>query len=177
CIAGSGLPALDIGCPPRTSLRPSDASMLPARLSLGHVEPSCCPIFFSSRTALQRPSISAPVKATIAPVRIRVLPKLNSLTGIPKPIATRPANRKQIPPINSAAAIDSSPACVRNARRPRMPRYCHIVHSGNRQSLGAPRNGLCPELKSDLANIYQLTLHFATIAASHQEITPQFPIT
>src|SRR5258708_39064664 len=66
-------------------------------------------MFFSSRTAVHRPSIIIPVHAAIAPTRIKVLPKLNSLTGIPKAIARMPANSRPIPAINTTTIIELTP--------------------------------------------------------------------
>ena len=43
------------------------------------------------------------------PAMIRVLPILNSLIGIPNPIATRPASTRPIPATNSTTIIESTP--------------------------------------------------------------------
>ena len=66
---------------------------------------SSCAISLSSRITIQRPSMIAPVHAVITPARISVLPKLNSLTGIPKAIPSKPASKKPIPAIKSAINI------------------------------------------------------------------------
>src|SRR5882672_2703226 len=71
--------------------------------------PSRRAIFFNSLTAIQRPISSIPVQAAIVPATIRVLPKPNSLIGIPNPIATRPANRKPIPVTNNRTTIELTP--------------------------------------------------------------------
>ena len=154
--AGSALPAFSggrlVAAEQETAVfrrpdRPSAALMpAPAHLPRELVatpEPSCRAIFFSSRTTIQRPSIIIPVQATIAPVRIRVLPKLNSLTGIPKPIATRPANRKPIPAINNTATIElppgRAPKCAQAAYAT-IPSYCAhrqrtIAAAGSREGI------------------------------------------
>ena len=78
-------------------------------------------IFFNSPTTTQRPNMISPVHAVTAPERIRVLPKLNSLTGIPKPIASRPANKQPIPTTNITIIIKLTPGprpkCSQAARR------------------------------------------------------------
>lgn len=74
--------------------------------------PSRRATFFNSRTAIQRPSMIAPVQTPITPVRISVLPKLNSLTGIPKPIASRPAKTKPNPATNMTTIIELTPAAA-----------------------------------------------------------------
>src|ERR1700694_5237611 len=89
--------------PPSAALRAATGS------SRGTPGPSRRAIFFSSRTTIHRPSMIIPVHAATAPVTIKVLPKLNSLTGIPKPIARRPANRKPIPAINHTTIIELTP--------------------------------------------------------------------
>jgi hypothetical protein len=76
---------------------------------MGTPAPSRRAISFKARTTIQMPSRIAPVQAPMTPVRIRVFPKLNSLTGIPKPIARRPASKKPIPAINKTAIIESPP--------------------------------------------------------------------
>jgi hypothetical protein len=53
-----------------------------------------------------------PAHAATAPARISVLPKLNSLTGIPNPIAKNPANRQAIPATNIAIIIKLTPGLV-----------------------------------------------------------------
>src|SRR5258708_7790660 len=83
---GRSAPAGASGC---TAASPCGSAEIPV--------PSRRATFFSSRTAIQRPSMIAPVQTPITPVRISVLPKLNSLTGIPKPIASRPAKTKPNP--------------------------------------------------------------------------------
>ena len=42
-----------------------------------------------------------PVQAAIAPTTIRVLPKLNSFTGIPNATATSPPSKAPIPAISN----------------------------------------------------------------------------
>ena len=50
-----------------------------------------------------------PVQAATVPVKIRVLPKLNSLTGIPNPIAARPASKRPMPATNKKNTIELTP--------------------------------------------------------------------
>ena len=58
------------------------------------------------------PIKTSPVHATIDPARIIVLPKLNSLIGIPKTTVRRPMQKTTVPPINSAIISSSRPAPV-----------------------------------------------------------------
>jgi len=66
-------------------------------------------MIFSSLTAVQRASMIAPVQTPVTPARISVLPTLNSLFGIPTPIASRPAKTRPIPAINIATIIEPTP--------------------------------------------------------------------
>ena len=75
----------------------------------------------------------APVQTPITPVMISVLPVLNSLIGIPKPIASRPARTRPIPATNITNTIKPTLSRARNARQPPTPRYRHIVRTANRQ--------------------------------------------
>jgi hypothetical protein len=97
------------------------------KLSAGKVGPSRSAIPRSSRTTDHNPSITSPVHAALAPARISVLPKLNSFTGIPKPIATSPANRQPIPASNITTII--KPTLGPQSQRSRtpdatIPSYC-----------------------------------------------------
>ena len=58
---------------------------------------ACGAMFFSSRPTIQRPSMIMPVQAATAPATISVLPKLNSLTGIPNPIASETGQQQANP--------------------------------------------------------------------------------
>ncbi len=90
-------------------------------------------IVFSSRTATHSPSMIAPVQTPITPAMISVFPVLNSLIGIPKPIASRPATTRPIPATNIRKAIKPTLSRARNARQPPTPRYRHIERTANRQ--------------------------------------------
>ena len=66
--------------------------------------------------AFRRLKIINPAQAVTVPARIRVLPKLNSLTGIPKPTARRPASKQPIPATNIPVIIKTTPR-LRSATR------------------------------------------------------------
>jgi hypothetical protein len=90
-------------------------------------DPGCSAMFFNSRTTAQRLSIIMPVQAVTTPVTIRVLPKLNSLTGIPNPIPRRPANKMPIPAINTTSIIEITPRPRPKGSQPpnaTIPSYC-----------------------------------------------------
>ena len=77
-------------------------------------------MFFNSRTVIQSASMMAPVQTPITPAIISVLPVLNSLIGIPKPIASRPATTRPIPAINMTNIIELTLSRARTlASRPR----------------------------------------------------------
>ena len=50
-----------------------------------------------------------PVQTATTPTRIKVLPKPNSLIGIPKAIARKPANTEPIPAISKTIIINLTP--------------------------------------------------------------------
>ncbi len=86
--------------------RPADASRARATV-------------FSSRTTRARANSSKPVQTPSTPVTIRVLPKLNYLTGIPNPIARSPTTRVTNPAIKSPSISNSPSAAL---QQPPMPR-------------------------------------------------------
>jgi len=63
----------------------------------------------------------APEQAATTPARIIVLPKLNSLIGIPYTIAARPANSRPVPAPNNTAIIEPTPGPRAHGSQPR----CH----------------------------------------------------
>ena len=69
-------------------------------------------MFLSSLTAIQSANMIAPVQTPITPVIMRVLPVLNSLIGIPKPIASRPAKTRPMPTTNITNIIEPTPAAA-----------------------------------------------------------------
>src|SRR6478609_3026269 len=97
---GDGSRATSDGSTGRTAASP-DSSAAPG--------PSRWAMIFSSLTAVQRASMIAPVQTPVTPARISVLPTLNSLFGIPTPIASRPAKTRPIPAINIATIIEPTP--------------------------------------------------------------------
>ncbi len=115
----------------RSSAKPSFSCMgsrTAAAGRCGAAAPSPRAILRNSRSAIQMPIMIAPVQFVTAPVMIKVLPKLNSLTGRPTAICASPARKKPIPAINNAIAIELSPAAPKTAQPP-MPRYRHIPHT------------------------------------------------
>ena len=96
-----------------------------------------------------------PVQAATVPVRIKVLPKLNSLTGIPKPIARRPANRQPIPAINHTTVIELTPGL--RSKRSQAANATILSYSAHGQppillavpsETRGPASGYHPDLKS-----------------------------
>src|SRR3569623_2257036 len=70
---------------------------------------------FTSRAIMPRPIRMSPVEATTAPHRIIVLPKENSLIGIPNRMATTPAQNTNVPASNNAI-ITQTPGCRLHGR-------------------------------------------------------------
>ena len=156
--------------------------------------PSRRAMFFSSRTAIQRPSMITPVQTAITPAMISVLPTLNSLIGMPKPIASRPATTRPIPATNITTHHQTNPCSrARNARKPPTPRYRHIACIANRQlCTGFRHSNRCVARKSNgvrgrvlidsgavqpaLPYFYRLPID-ASLLHCIREITPQLPIT
>ncbi len=91
---------------------------VPARDSAGTSAPSRRAIFLNSRTTAQRPISIIPEQATIAPARIKVLPRLRS-SSIPKPTVRRPPNSKPIPATNRTIIIELTPAAPKARSRQR----------------------------------------------------------
>ena len=113
---------LSAGAPSRTAPGGSTGRTVISPRGSGIPAPSRRPMIFSSRIAIQRAIMIAPEQTPSAPIRISVLPKLNSLTGTPKPIASRPAKTRPIPATNTPIAIEPTPAAA-----PEMlaVRHCH----------------------------------------------------
>jgi len=103
------------------------------------LDPSWRAMSFSSLTATHRLRMINPEQVATEPARINVLPSPNSLMGIPKPIARRPARRQPIPATNIPIVIKITPGPRSRQRRkplqPPRPRYRHIAHPANRQLL------------------------------------------
>ena len=78
----------------------------------GAPRPSLRAMFLNSLTATQSANMIAPLQTPITPVTMRVLPVLNSLIGIPKPIASRPAKTSPIPTTNITNIIEPTPAAA-----------------------------------------------------------------
>ena len=92
------------------------------------------------------PSMITPEQAAIAPARISVLPKLNSLYRNAEADRQQARQNKADPGDQHTNHHRTHPRSrARNARRPPMPRYRHIVRIANRQLLrGVPENPLQP---------------------------------
>ena len=91
--------------------------------------------FFSSRTAIQSPSMIAPVQTPITPARISVLPSAEFVDRYS--VADRQQARQNKAKTGNQHANHhrtDPPACARNARRPPTPRYCHNVRIANGNS-------------------------------------------
>ena len=88
------------------------ASGAPPSSAERNPEPSWPAIFLNSRRTAQKASNTSPVHAMIAPVRIKVLPKLRS-RRIPNPTVTRPATSKPNPATDNTTIIQFTPGCAR----------------------------------------------------------------
>lgn len=177
------------GCAPDPALSVSSAAgwsrsnkkppLSPARWGSGAAEtvgcsvesrpipgPSRWAIFFNSRTTAHRARMTSPVHAATAPVRINVLPKLNSLTGIPKPIARRPANRQPIPATNSTTIIKLTPGPALEIPASRK-RHDTVI-------LCVPPTGNCGSCSREAGRLPDNKL---PLLRCIREITPQLPIT
>ena len=106
--------------------RGSCGSPLARAAAAGLAGPRRRAMFCSSRTTTARPSMMMPVQAATAPARIRVLPNLNSLTGIPKAIARRPASENANPG-NQQHRHHQLPQPRSSESQQPMSRYRHIA--------------------------------------------------
>ena len=72
--------------------------------------------FFNSRTTRSWAKTINPLQRATVPTRIMVLPKLNSLTGMPNTIAAAPPSTAQIPASNNAIIIKPTPKAAHSTR-------------------------------------------------------------
>ena len=180
----NGKPSLSGAGSRGAGLAAADRWEVSARDGVASPVPGCSAMFFNSRTTVQRASMIMPVHATIAPARIRVLPKLRS-SSIPKPTVTRPASNMPIPAINSATIIEIIPRPRPKGSQPPMPRYRHIAHTANQQLQASfpatfhrrARNIILFPVSRKMPSSAP-DLYLVWVVAAHQgEITPQFRIT
>ncbi|MBV9529745.1 MAG: hypothetical protein JO283_01405 [Bradyrhizobium sp.] len=84
-------------------------------------------MILNSRSTKASARTIIPLQTATAPARIKVLPKLNSLTGIPSTIASRPDSTAQIPAISKAIII--KPPQIAAVKKKDHQRVIHIAFS------------------------------------------------